>query len=86
LNGEDNKDIYYFNVNNNSDLNIELNSLTNLGVAWQLFSEEDLDNYIAYGSQSGDSIVGTANVKPGKYYLLIYKYTQDDGSYTFTIK
>ncbi len=86
LNGEDNKDIYYFNVNKNSNLNIELNSLSNLGVAWQLFSEKDLDNYIAYGSKSGDSIIGNVNIESGKYYLLIYKYTQDDGSYTFTIK
>ncbi|AOR23362.1 collagenase [Clostridium taeniosporum] len=86
LNNEDNKDIYYFNVDKTTNLNIKLKSLNKLGVAWQLFSEKDLNNYIAYGSKSDDSIVGTATVEPGKYYLLIYKYTQDNGAYTFTIK
>ncbi|MBW6409647.1 collagenase [Clostridium weizhouense] len=86
LNGDDNQDIYCFDVTKAQDLAINLKSLDNLGVAWQLFSEKDLNNYISYGSKSGNSVIGNVNVTPGKYYLLVYKYSSDDGTYKLTIK
>ncbi|MCS4468179.1 hypothetical protein JTS96_05055 [Clostridium botulinum] len=65
---------------------MKLNNLNNLGLAWNLYKESDLNNYIAYGSVSGNTIQGKCNVTPGKYYLYVYKYSGDNGNYSLTIK
>ncbi|EJO5348647.1 collagenase [Clostridium botulinum] len=86
LNGEDVRDIYSFDIKQSKDLNIKLTNLNNLGLAWNLYKESDLNNYIAYGSKSGNTIVGNTHVDSGKYYLYVYKYSGNNGNYSVTIK
>ncbi|GAA0737268.1 collagenase [Clostridium oceanicum] len=86
LNNKDLKDIYSFDVKEAKDLNIRLTNLNNLGLAWTIYKESDLTNYIGYGSKSGNTISGKTHVTPGKYYLYVYKYSGNSGSYSVTIK
>jgi len=86
LNGEDLRDIYSFEIKETKDLNIKLTNLNNLGLTWTLYKESDLNNYIAYGSKLGSTIVGNCHVTPGKYYLYVYKYSGNNGNYSLIIK
>ncbi|NFP90576.1 collagenase [Clostridium sporogenes] len=86
LNGKDVRDIYSFDIKEAKDLDIKLNNLNNLGLAWNLYKESDLTNYIAYGSKLGNTIVGNCHVTPGKYYLYVYKYSGNNGNYSLIIK
>ncbi|WP_251861711.1 collagenase [Clostridium sp. Marseille-Q2269] len=86
LSANDVQDTYSFDVSEAKDLDIKLNNLNNLGLTWTLYSESNLNNYIAYGSKSGNTIIGKSHVTPGKYYLCVYKYSGNSGNYSFTIK
>lgn len=86
LNCKDVRDIYSFDIKETKDLDINLNNLNNLGLAWNLYKESDLNNYIAYGLVSGNTIKGKYTAKPGKYYLYVYTYSGDNGDYSLTIK
>ncbi|QBD86134.1 peptidase M9 (plasmid) [Clostridium tetani] len=85
LDYKDVSDIYSFDIENTKDLNIKLTNLNNLGIAWNLYKESDLNNYIAYGAKSDNAIVGKCNLSPGKYYLYVYKYSGDKGNYSVII-
>nr|WP_257787409.1 pre-peptidase C-terminal domain-containing protein [Clostridium botulinum] len=78
--------MYSFDIKEAKDLNIKLNNLNNLGLAWNLYKKSDLNNYIAYESVLSNTMIGKYNVTPGKYYLYVYKYSGNNGNYSLTIK
>ncbi|CRG03940.1 hypothetical protein LQK80_15915 [Bacillus thuringiensis] len=54
---------------------------------WVLYSESDLNNYVAYATKrDGNKLLGNYNAKPGKYYLSVYKYGGGTGNYTVQVK
>ncbi len=82
LNGNDNMDIYCFDVTTEGTADIVLtNNSKNLGVAWNLYNEKDLNNYVAYSFKDGNRLYNKVKLKPGKYYLAVYKYA-GDGDYS----
>ncbi|CEP92732.1 collagenase [[Clostridium] sordellii] len=86
LSDTDNKDYYYFNLDNPSNINITLENLDNKGVSWQLFHESDLNNYVAYPTTSGEVLKGDYNAtKPGKYYILVYNHDKSIANYNLKV-
>ncbi|MDM5187005.1 hypothetical protein QUF99_06515 [Bacillus sp. DX4.1] len=48
--------------------------------------ESDMQNYVAYGQTDGNMIKGKYIVKPGKYYLYVYKFDNGNGAYSIKVK
>ncbi|MEW8957317.1 PKD domain-containing protein [Clostridium sp.] len=82
----DSSDIFYFDVEKEGEVTIDVKNPNNLGVNWLLFKEGDLNNYISYASKEGDSLINKVNLSPGRYYVNIYSYDRNKlGDYTLTI-
>lgn len=82
--GNDMQDIYYFDVKSNGEININVENIKNGDLTWQLFSEENLNESVAYPTDNtlkGKYVIN----KPGRYYLYIYKYSDKDCNYIFNI-
>ncbi|MBU3132632.1 collagenase [Clostridium gasigenes] len=79
---EDNLDMYSFEVSEEGTVDISLTpDSEGLGVAWTLHSEKDFNKYIAYPHREGKKVCNKMNLKPGKYYLNVYRY-EGQGDYT----
>lgn len=85
LKADDWQDIFAFEVDQPDQIRISLNALQRKNATWMLFHEGNLDQPVAYPQvleanlQSGDY-----DVKPGRYYLYVYKY--ENGDFTYTVE
>lgn len=90
INGEfkdNDKDIYYFNVKTPGNIEISIENKDNMKISWQVVSEEDKNKCIAYPVTRGEFLNGTLNAtKPGKYYVIVYRYSKEKGKYSLNIK
>ena len=87
LSEDDYSDKYYFNVEKTGKVKISLNNLNSVGIAWTLYKEGDLDNYVLYATENDGSILkGEKTLEPGRYYLSVYTYDNQEGNYTVNIK
>ena len=86
LNDDDNVDVYTFTVNSPQNIDISLLNEKQIGMTWTLYHESDLQNFVAYGQNESNIIKGKYNAKPGKYYLYVYKYENNNGSYVLNLK
>lgn len=84
--GNDHTDVYTFDVSSPKELNISLTNENHIGMTWVLHHESDMQNYVAYGQEEGNLVKGTYDAKPGKYYLYVYKFDTNDGTYTVNVK
>src|SRR3712207_3544351 len=70
VNGElkdNDKCIYYFNVDTPGDIKISVENKDNMQICWQVFSTEDTNKCLAYPITKGEFLNGTFNAtKPGK--------------------
>ncbi|SHK18834.1 microbial collagenase [Clostridium cavendishii DSM 21758] len=86
LSQTDRRDSYEFEITKEGNLDIDLTKGSNdLGVAWNLYSENDLTKYMSYGHRDGNKITNKVHLKPGKYYLVVYSY-EGTGNYTVQSK
>lgn len=87
LYSNDNDDIYYFDVDNEKEIEVNLeNNSNNLGAAWCLYKDGDFDNYISYPEHSeGNSLWTKVTLSPGRYYVDVYRYS-GEGGYTLSLK
>ncbi|MCD3244932.1 collagenase [Clostridium botulinum C] len=84
---ENDKDIYYFNVKTPGNVDISVKNKDNAKIAWQVVSEEDKNKSIAYPITRGNFLNGKFNAsKPGKYYIMVYRYSHEKGRYDLSIK
>ncbi|MED2864820.1 collagenase ColA [Bacillus thuringiensis] len=87
LSDQDQGDKFVIDVKDQKDLQISVTNEQNLGLNWVLYSESDLNNYVAYATKrDGNKLLGNYNAKPGKYYLSVYKYGGGTGNYTVQVK
>jgi len=90
VNGElkdNDKCIYYFNVDTPGDIKISVENKDNMQICWQVFSTEDTNKCLAYPITKGEFLNGTFNAtKPGKYYIMVYKFSNDKGKFNLNIK
>nr|WP_270474943.1 collagenase [Clostridium cochlearium] len=90
INGEfkdNDKDIYYFNVKTSGNIEISIENKDNMKISWQVVLEEDKNKCIAYPVTRGEFLNGTLNAtKPGKYYVIVYRYSKEKGKYSLNIK
>ncbi|MCY6354164.1 Ig-like domain-containing protein [Clostridium sp. ZS2-4] len=86
LNKDDNKDIFYFDVKSEGDIDITVKNNSNSKMNWLLYSESDHDNHVAYAQEGTDELKGKYHAKPGRYYLKAYMYEGDAASYTVDVK
>lgn len=84
---ESDKDIYYFNVKTPGNVDISVKNKDNAKIAWQVVSEEDKNKIIAYPIAKGNFLNGKFNAsKPGKYYIMVYRYSNEKGKYDLSVK
>jgi microbial collagenase len=68
------------------NLHIAVQNENKIGMAWVLHHESNLQQYVAYGKEQGDSIIERSyQAKPGIYYLYVYKYTNQNGTYQLAV-
>ncbi|GAB6149463.1 MULTISPECIES: collagenase [Clostridium] len=83
---ENYKQIYYFNIDKPTDIDINLENKSNEKIAWKVYSEENIDDCIGYPNINGKFLNGKIHVsKKGKYYLVVYKYSKETVDYNFKI-
>ncbi|MCR6850426.1 S8 family serine peptidase [Bacillus sp. IBL03825] len=85
LNGNDNVDVYSFNIDAPQNIDISVLNENEIGMTWVLHHESDLQNYVAYGQNDGNRIKDTYEAKPGKYYLYVYKFENKNGTYLLNV-
>ena len=78
-------DIYKFELDKDTDLNIVFENKNNLGVNWLLFSDKDLSNYIDFAKPNGSNLESNCKLKKGTYYINIYSYDTKEGNYKLTL-
>ncbi|WP_125154254.1 collagenase [Clostridium rectalis] len=81
LDSNDTVDIFSFYVSKNQNIFIEMTKLNDIGMNWMLYREDDLDNYICYANRDNNRLYNNINLKSGKYYLYVYRYSNEDGNY-----
>ncbi len=65
------------------------NSMLNenqIGMTWVLYHESDSQNYASFGQEEGNMINGKLHAEPGKYYLYVYKFENENGTYTVQVQ
>lgn len=85
LNGNKNKEVYYFDITSPKKINISLTQKNNKGMNWILYHESNMKKLVSYANPSGNKLIGYFNAKPGRYYLSAYKFDRKDTSYTLNI-
>ncbi|MEN1938203.1 collagenase ColA [Paenibacillus sp. 102] len=87
LSDQDQVDRFLIDVKDPKDLQITITNEQNLGLNWVLHHESDLNNYVAYATKhEGNKLLGNYYAQPGKYYLVVYKYSGGTGNYTAEVK
>ncbi|PPA93482.1 collagenase [Brevibacillus laterosporus] len=82
----DQADVFYFDVKKPGKIDVSVEVKDGKGVAWLLFHEDDLENYIAYPNQDeGDRLMATHEAKEGRYYLYVYPTTEESVSYKYQV-
>ncbi|PEG01016.1 collagenase [Bacillus cereus] len=82
----DQTDVYTFNVTVPKEVDISVVNEQNIGMTWVLYHESDMQNYVACGEDEGNAIKGKFVAKPGKYYLNVYKFDDNNGEYSLIVK
>ncbi|XOS94553.1 PKD domain-containing protein [Brevibacillus laterosporus] len=83
---KDQADVFYFDVKKPGKLDVSVEVKDRKGVAWLLFHEDDLKNYIAYPNQGEDDrLMATHEAKAGRYYLYVYPTTEEPVSYKYQV-
>ncbi|MGE7873888.1 collagenase ColA [Bacillus paramycoides] len=82
----DQTDVYTFDVTVPKEVDISVINEQNIGMTWVLYHESDMQNYVACGEDEGNAIKGKYAVKPGKYYLNVYKFDDKNGEYSLLVK
>ncbi|UPW83507.1 collagenase [Lysinibacillus sp. Ag94] len=83
---DDHTDVYTFDVTSPKEIDISVLNENQIGMTWVLCHESDMRNYVAYGQEDGNTIKGKYDAKPGKYYLYIYKFDNENGAYTVNVQ
>ncbi|MBE1556689.1 microbial collagenase [Filibacter limicola] len=87
LSNNDYTDVFEIDVTKASNLQITVMNEQSIGMSWGLYYETDPNNYLAYPQQVGNKLVGNYQVHyPGKYYLVVYKYSGGSGDYTVEVQ
>lgn len=81
-------DMFYFDVIDERNVNFTLNKTTgDAKINWVVFNENDLNNYVAYPTAiDGNTLTGSFNLHPGKYYLKVYHIEGNNAQYNITIQ
>ena len=82
---EDEKDIYFFNVDKTGEISITVNSKNYEDMNWLLRSATNTEENITYAEQVDGKLTNSIELEPGKYYIIIYKFTEDDCYYSLNI-
>lgn len=85
MNSEDTIDIYYFDVNEESDIKIKVNDSKESGINWMLYKEGNFDNYVAYPN-GNEKLTGTYHAEAGRYYLYFYYFSGENHNYNINIE
>lgn len=87
LKAEDWQDIFALQVDNPEDIRISLNPGQGKGATWMLFHEGNPDQPVAYPQETEGNLQSAHyQVQPGRYYLYVYKYQNEDIVYTVETK
>lgn len=73
ISGKNSKQVYYFDVEKEGDIDIKLNNKDNIPMTWYAVNKEDTKKYLAYPKQNKD-LNGKFHAKPGRYYINVYTY------------
>lgn len=83
---DDNTDVYQFDVTSPKEIDISVLNENQIGMTWVLHHESDMQNFASFGQEDENNIKGKFNAVTGKYYLYIYKYNNENGTYTVHIQ
>ncbi|PSK00353.1 collagenase [Brevibacillus formosus] len=87
MKGNDWQDIFAFQVDKPEEIRISLTPQEGQGVTWMLFHEANLDQPVTYPQElEGNLQSAHYQVKPGRYFLHVYKYQNEDIVYTVETK
>lgn len=87
LNGSDRQDVFIIDVDQPSELHIDLERQLGSGVNWILYREGDTDRPLLYPSElDGNRMSGGFAAEPGRYHLYVYKYADEDIHYTLQVR
>ncbi|KMN45663.1 collagenase ColA [Bacillus sp. LK2] len=76
-------DFYTFEITSPKEVNISVINEQQIGMTWILDHESDR---VAEGKADGNNIKGKIELKPGKYYLSVYKFDDKNGTYSLLVK
>lgn len=81
-------DMFYFNVTEGGKIDFTLNKVAgDAKINWVVFNENDLNTYVAYPTAiNGNTLSGSFNLAPGKYYLKIYHVQGNNAKYNMAIE
>ncbi|WP_242846008.1 PPC domain-containing protein [Clostridium novyi] len=79
-------DIYTFNIKDKREVSINLSKLGSGEINWLVFSANDLTNYKFYALKNGNNMSNKFITEPGKYYISVYKISENGGKYSLSIK
>lgn len=83
LNGSDRQDVFIIDVDQPSEVHIELERQLGSNVNWILYREGDTERPLLYPSElDGNRMSGGFAAEPGRYHLYVYKYADEDIHYT----
>lgn len=77
ISSNDNSDYFYFDVEEEGIIKIDVHNMRNIGMNWKVYKESNLNNCSAYALTSGEFLSGSFNAQPGRYYLVVYRYSGD---------
>ncbi|MET4558956.1 microbial collagenase [Lysinibacillus parviboronicapiens] len=83
---DDDTDVYQFEVTSPEEIDISVVNENQIGMTWVLYHESDMQNYASYGQEDGNIIKANYKAEPGKYYLYIYKFDHENGTYTVNVQ
>ncbi|WP_459502664.1 collagenase ColA [Bacillus sp. C1] len=84
--GSHDTDVYTFEITSPKEIDISVINEQQIGMTWVLHHESDKQNYVSYGQDDGNVVKGKYKAKPGKYYLYVYKFDNENGDYVLSVK
>lgn len=78
-------DVYSFEVKKSGVVNISVDNYQDYGIYWLLYSDKDAAQHIRFPNDIGKKLDGSVNLKPGKYHVRVYKYSNSYGYYNLVV-
>ncbi|QZY55254.1 collagenase [Crassaminicella profunda] len=85
LDGQDKNDMFYFEVESPSKVNIKVKNNGNAGLDFIVYDNSNSKDAVTRAKASSKTLTTSFDAQPGKYYLHVYNYSHKESAYTIDI-